>query len=102
MTTKAKNKPPGAKKARSTKMRRASPKATRRPRSVAASEFKAKCLAMLEGVASKNDVIVVTKRGKPIAWVCPMDWRPSPDLRGSVLFEDRIDEPTGAKWEAGM
>jgi prevent-host-death family protein len=33
------------------------------------SEFKAKCLAMLDEVASTGEVIVVTKRGRAVARV---------------------------------
>ena len=38
-------------------------------RSISASEFKAKCLALLDEVAEKGQPLVVTKRGKPVARV---------------------------------
>jgi prevent-host-death family protein len=39
--------------------------------SIAISEFKATCLAVLERVRRTGQPIVVTKRGEPIAQVCP-------------------------------
>ena len=33
------------------------------------SEFKAKCLRLLDDVATKGDRIVITKRGRPVARV---------------------------------
>jgi prevent-host-death family protein len=35
------------------------------------SEFKAKCLALVDEVASSGEVLVVTKNGKPVAEVRP-------------------------------
>ena len=40
-------------------------------RTIPASEFKAKCLALLDEVAETRETIVVTKRGKPVARVEP-------------------------------
>lgn len=42
-------------------------------RSIAASEFKAKCLALLDEVAETRQSIVITKRGKAVARVEPAD-----------------------------
>lgn len=39
---------------------------------VSATEFKAKCLALLDEVSSKGGTITVTKRGKPVATVNPV------------------------------
>jgi prevent-host-death family protein len=36
-------------------------------RSIAAGEFKAKCLELLDRVARDGDAIVVTKRGRAVA-----------------------------------
>jgi len=35
------------------------------------SEFKAKCLSLVDEVASSGEVLVVTKNGKPVAEVRP-------------------------------
>jgi prevent-host-death family protein len=39
---------------------------------VGASEFKAKCLAILDDVAERGARIVITKRGHPVATVIPV------------------------------
>ncbi len=39
---------------------------------LAASEFKAKCLRLLDEVAQHGNTLVITKRGKPIAKVIPI------------------------------
>ena len=46
------------------------------------SEFKAKCLRLLEEVESKGNRIVITKRGRPIAQVAPII-SPKVRLRGT-------------------
>jgi prevent-host-death family protein len=48
---------------------------------VAISEFKAKCLALLERVRKTKTPIRITRRGKPIAEVVP----PTPATKGSWL-----------------
>jgi prevent-host-death family protein len=40
-------------------------------RVVSATEFKAKCLALLDEIAEKGGTITVTKRGRPVATVGP-------------------------------
>ncbi len=40
-------------------------------KTIAISEFKATCLALLENVRTSGEPILVTKRGKPIAEVSP-------------------------------
>ena len=66
---------------------------------VAAGEFKAKCLAMLDGVATGAEEIIVTKRGKPVARLVPLDWRPPWDLRGTVKYEGDIVSPDPELWD---
>ena len=51
-------------------------------REVAAGEFKARCLRLLDEVAEERVELVVTKRGRPVARVVPLD--DAADLRGSV------------------
>ena len=40
---------------------------------ISATEFKAKCLKLIDEVAQTHDPIVVTKRGKPVAKVVPIE-----------------------------
>jgi prevent-host-death family protein len=53
-------------------------------RMIAASDFKAKCLALLDEVAETRGTLVVTKRGKPVAQVVPVGEPRS--LVGSVTY----------------
>jgi prevent-host-death family protein len=68
-------------------------------RSIPASEFKAKCLALLDEVAEKGQPLVVTKRGKPVARVLPVEEPRS--LLGTVEFLVDDDElvHAGLRWE---
>ena len=59
-------------------------------RSIPASEFKAKCLALLDEVAATKETLVVTKRGKPVARVEPVEEPRS--LIGSVTYHLTDDE----------
>ena len=62
-----------------------------------ASEFKAKCLAILDRVQATGERVVILKRGKPVAELVPAsrtDARyPQSDLGGSVTVVDDIVEP---------
>ena len=70
-------------------------------RTVGAAEFKAKCLALLEEVAATGIPIVVTKRGRAVARVEPMDHGQGDDLRGSVVRERDLISPIDDEWSAG-
>ena len=59
-------------------------------KTVAASEFKAKCLSLLDEVAETRQELVVTKRGKPVARVVPI--KKPRSLIGSVEFLISDDE----------
>jgi prevent-host-death family protein len=68
-------------------------------RQVPAGQFKAKCLALLDEVASTGKPLVVTKRGRPVAEVVPYE-RPKP-LAGTVKIlvgEDELLAPV-ADWD---
>lgn len=70
-------------------------------KTIAASDFKARCLALLDEVASTGEEVLVTKRGTPVARLVAVE-APSP-LTGSVTFEvddDQLMEPTGETWNA--
>jgi prevent-host-death family protein len=42
-------------------------------KTIAAGEFKAKCLTLMDDVRSTRQPIVITKRGKPVAKLVPAD-----------------------------
>ncbi len=41
-------------------------------RTIPAGEFKAKCLKLMDEVAATGDTLVITKRGKPVARISPV------------------------------
>src|SRR3954464_2021540 len=43
------------------------------PSEIAAGEVKARCLELMEVVAERHKEFVITKRGKPVARLVPMD-----------------------------
>jgi len=53
-------------------------------RQISVSEFKARCLGLLDEVATTGEPIVVTKRGTPIAQVTSLE--PNAPLEGGVTF----------------
>lgn len=59
-------------------------------RTIPASEFKAKCLALLDEVAETRETLVVTKRGKAVARVEPIEEPRS--LIGSVTYHMTDEE----------
>ena len=48
---------------------------------VKASEFKAKCLALMDEVARTGEPLLITKKGKPVA-----ELRPHPGVRRKTPF----------------
>lgn len=65
---------------------------------IKAAEFKAKCLKLLDQVASSHQPLTITKRGKPVARLVPID-EDTPEsmfgyMRGTVtILGDIIDVP---------
>ena len=46
------------------------------PRTIKASEFKAKCLRLMDEVAETGEEIVITKNGRPVSKLVPCDEAP--------------------------
>ena len=70
-------------------------------KTISASEFKAKCLQILDELGA--DGIVVEKLGKPIAKVIPFGRADNSSLIGSMKGSIKISGDifsTGAKWNA--
>lgn len=70
-------------------------------RRVAASVFKAKCLALFDDVERTRQEIVVTKHGRPVARVSPFE--PARSTMGSVQLVAEDDDAyfsTGHSWHA--
>jgi len=69
-------------------------------RTIPAGRFKAQCLRLLDEVAETGETIVVTKRGKPVAKLEPVDEPPS--LKGSVIYlvdDEELLFSTGEVWD---
>jgi prevent-host-death family protein len=56
---------------------------------VAAGEFKAKCLRIMDRVSSTRKPVVVTRKGKPLVKLVPADDAP-PDVFGCLSEELEI------------
>ena len=74
-------------------------------RGVSATEFKAKCLALLDEIDHQGGTVTVTKRGRPMAMVGPVKrrrlWK-SPEGRwaGKVLIpEELLTADRSELWE---
>ena len=69
--------------------------------SLSVSEFKSKCLAVLQDVNKQKKRVVITKRGKPIAEVIPYDPEEKEiPLKDTVLFMGDIISPVADEdWE---
>ena len=68
---------------------------------VQASTFKSRCLALLDEVEASHRTFVVTKNGRPVAKLVPLE-APEPTL-GTVTLIAEDDEDyfsAGAEWDA--
>jgi prevent-host-death family protein len=68
---------------------------------IAASEFKATCLAVLDVVAESAEEFVITKHGRPVARLVPI-LPVGKSFVGSVTYAsvDDVMSSTGEAWEA--
>ena len=71
---------------------------------MAAGAFKANCLAVMDDVQAKRETIVITKHGKPVAKLVPVE--PQGDdifgfLRGKVTITGDVVSPTLSRREWG-
>ena len=81
-------------------------------RTVSVTEFKAKCLALLDDISRHGGTITIVKRGRPLATVGPAKQGSAKSLEGilagkitlpddSVFFDDSSDmwDCVHGKWE---
>ena len=69
-------------------------------KTIGASQFKEKCLAILEELTPEG--LVITKHGRPVATVLPIPSSPR-DLIGSMKGKIKINgdiSSTGQRWDA--
>ena len=72
-------------------------------RTMKASEFKVKCLKLMDEVADGGGEIVITKRGKPVAKLTSHRERPTTLFgidRGRLEILGDIVSPIDVEWEA--
>ncbi len=72
-------------------------------RTMKASEFKAKCLKLMDEVAETGEAIVITKNGKPVSRLTPYRERPKTLFgagRGRMKITGDIISPIDVEWEA--
>ena len=72
-------------------------------RQIKASDFKAKCLALMDEVARTGAALVITKNGKPVAELVPH--RPPQHnargiLKNELFVTGDIISPLDVEWEA--
>jgi prevent-host-death family protein len=58
-------------------------------KTIAAAEFKAQCLKVMEEVRSRRSPVLITKRGKPLAKLVPPDEK-APDIFGALAGKIEI------------
>jgi prevent-host-death family protein len=74
-------------------------------KTINASDFKAKCLAILDEVKQSGEVVIILKRGKPVAQLVPAimgeDAYPQKSLFGTVQIKGDVLAPVidSTSWE---
>ena len=72
---------------------------------IAAGEFKAKCLKLLDQVAEERATLVITKHGRPVAQLVPLQPEPVElfgAMRASGVIHGDIISPPENEWEAAQ
>lgn len=72
-------------------------------RQIKASEFKAKCLSLMDEVARTGTPLVITKNGEPVAELVPHRRRtgsPWGCLKGRLFITGDIISPIDVEWDA--
>ena len=72
-------------------------------REINASEFKAKCLALMDEVARTGETVVITKNGEPVADLVPHRAKkrsPFGVWKGQVEITGDIMSPIDVEWDA--
>lgn len=71
---------------------------------ITATEFKAKCLKLMNDMARKREPIIVTKRGRPVAKVVPVEPEEPKSwfgyMEGTIDITGDIVSPVEEDWAA--
>lgn len=74
-----------------------------REREMKASEFKAKCLQLMDQVAETGESVVITKNGRPVSRLVPYVDKPKSLFgihRDAVEITGDVISPLDVHWEA--
>ena len=72
-------------------------------KTVKASEFKAKCLQLMEEIKRTGGEIIITKNGEPVSKLVPVRHKPKTLFgahRGRIAVKGDIVSPLDTEWEA--
>lgn len=70
--------------------------------SIKASEFKVRCLQLMDEVAANGETITITKNGRPVAELGPIKNKPATLFgahAGQIEIIGDIITPTGEAWD---
>jgi prevent-host-death family protein len=70
---------------------------------IAASDFKAQCLELMDQVHDRHESLVITKYGRPVAKLVPLDEAPIDIvgfMQGTVLDYGDLISPIDEPWDA--
>ena len=70
-------------------------------RTIKASEFKAKCLKLMDEVAESGEEVIITKHGRPVSKLTPFKQKPKSLFgrgKGTIKIHGDIVEPMPAEW----
>lgn len=73
-------------------------------KTIPAGEFKQKCLALMDEVATLGTELIITKHGTPVCKLTPLTQTKTQKrfgwLADSVTIHGDLTKPTGEKWDA--
>lgn len=72
-------------------------------RKIAAGQFKAQCLQLMDYVKNKHAIVLITKRGVPVAKLVPIEEKAIDlfgALKGTLKIKGDIIAPIDEKWDA--
>ncbi len=71
---------------------------------ISAGEFKAKCLKLMDEVARTHETVIITKRGRPVVRMVPVEDEGETSLfgymTGTAAIHGDIIGPIEVAWEA--
>lgn len=70
---------------------------------IPAGEFKAKCLKLMQEVTETHRPLIITKHGKPLVQIIPLDDAAPKSyfgcMKGTVQIKEDITKPLDIEWD---